>query len=189
MQLRSSCNCHYYIIFGIVRSLRDPHLSAGVSTVNDEITTSSVGRSIRKEVNVSSLELLGITVSAHGDHALPEVLGLLVDKVGQTSVDVSGGDGVDTGKVAPLVGERASHVDAASLGDVVRGLLLRVVGDVAGHGGGDNEGAVALLLEDGADGLGAVGCAVEVDLDNVVPVGGRAVDDTSVGSSTGTRHY
>jgi len=77
-------------------------------------------------------------------------------------------------------------VDAASLGDVVRGLLLRVVGDVAGHGGGDNERAVALLLEDGADGLGAVGCAVEVDLDNVVPVGSRTIDDTSVGSSTGT---
>lgn len=76
-------------------------------------------------------------------------------------------------------------MDAARLGDVVRGLLLRVVGDVAGHGGGNNEGAVALLAEESADGLGAVGGAVEVDLDNVVPVGSGAVNDTSVGSSTG----
>lgn len=161
------------------------HLSASISTVNDKVRASSVGAGIRQEVHIRSLELLGIAVAAHGDHAPPELLGLSIDKVRQTGVDVSRGDAVDAGKVAPLVGERSRHVDAAGLGHVVRGLLLGVVGDVAGHGGGDDEGAVALLLEEGADGLGAVGGAVEVDLDNVVPVGSRAVDDTSVGGSTG----
>lgn len=166
-----------------LRHLR--HLSASVSTVNDKVRASGVSASIRQEVDIRSLELLGIAVAAHGNHAPPELLGLGVDEVGQASVDVAGGDAVDAGKVAPLVGERLRHVDAAGLGHVVRGLLLGVVGDVAGHGGGDDEGAVALLLEEGADGLGAVGGAVEVDLDNVVPVGSRAIDDTSVGGSTG----
>lgn len=160
------------------------HLSHRVTTVNDDISTSSISRSIADKVDIRALELLGVAVSRHGDHASPKLLGVVVDEVGQTSVDVAGRDGVDTGEVAPLVGERARHVDAASLGDVVGGLLLREVGDVAGHGGRDDEGAGALLLEVLADGLGAVGSAVEIDLDDMVPVGSRAVDDTSIGGST-----
>lgn len=63
-------------------------------------------------------------------------------------------------------------MDAPSLGDVVRGLLLRVVGNVAGHGGGDDEGAGAALLEVGADGFGAVEGAVEVTMEEAVVRGG-----------------
>lgn len=75
-------------------------------------------------------------------------------------------------------------MNAASLGDVVRGLLLGEVGDVARHGGGDDEGAAALLLEVSADGLGTVGGTVKVDLNDLVPVGSGTVDDTLIGSST-----
>lgn len=57
---------------------------------------------------------------------------------------------------------------------------------MARHGGGDDERAVALLLEDSADSLGTVGSAVQVGVDDMVPVLGGAVDDTSVGSRTGT---
>lgn len=117
---------------------------------------------------------------------MPQGLGLGVDEVAETGVDVAGGDGVDTGEVAPLVGQRLGHVDAAGLGDVVGGLLLGEVGNVARHGGGDDQGAVALLLEDGADGLGAVGRAVEVGVDDAVPLLLGAVNDTSVGCCTGT---
>lgn len=163
-------------------------LSAGVATVNDDIGTGCVGAGIGDEVDVSALELLGVTVAVHGDHAPPQVLGRLVDEVRETGVNVARGDAVDTGKVAPLVGERAGHVDAASLGHVVGGLLLGVVGDVAGHGGGDDERAVALLLEVRADGLGAVGSAVEVDLDNVVPLLGGTVNDALIGGGTGAMH-
>ncbi|KAI6760449.1 hypothetical protein HG530_009309 [Fusarium avenaceum] len=172
----------------ILRSLGSCPLDIGtdcVTAVNDQVAASGVCAGVGEEVDVGSLELLGVTVAAHGDHAPPELLGLGVDEVGEAGVDVAGGDAVDTGKVAPLVGEGLGHVDAASLGHVVRSLLLGEVGDVARHGGCDDERAVALLLEESADGLGAVGGAVEVDLDNVVPVGGGAVDDTSVGGSTG----
>ena len=161
------------------------HLAAGVATVDQEIGTGGVGGSVGGEVDVGALELLGQTVAAQGDHGVPELLGLLGDEVGKTGVNVTGGDGVDTGEVAPLVGERAGHVDAAGLGDVVGGLLLGEVGDVAGHGSGDDEGAGASLLEVVANGLGAVEGAVQVDLDDVVPGLDGAVEDARVGGGAG----
>lgn len=175
--------------FTVVKTARSQaggarRLSAGVTTVNEEVGTSGVGGGVGGEVDVSALELLGETVTAQGDHGVPELLGLLGDEVGETSVNVARGDGVDTGEVAPLVGEGASHVDAASLGDVVGGLLLGEVGDVAGHGSSDDERASATLLEVVADGLGAVEGTVQVDLDDVVPGLDGAVKDARVGGGT-----
>lgn len=94
-------------------------LPAGVAAVNDDISTSGVGGSVGNKVDVSTLELLRKTVTAQWDHAVPKLLDVLGNEVGETSVNVTGRDAVDTGKVTPLVGERAGHVDAASLGDVV----------------------------------------------------------------------
>lgn len=111
---------------------------------------------------------------------------LLVDEVRQTGVDVTGRDAVDSGKVAPLIRQGAGHVNAAGLGHVVGRLLLRVVGNVARHGGSDDERAVALLLEVGTDGLGAVGGAVEVDLNDLVPGLRGAINDARVGSGAST---
>ena len=145
------------------------YLPHAVSAVNLDIRTSRVAARITRKVHIRALQLLRVTVPPHGGHALPQVLGLLVDEVRQPRVDVAGGDAVDAGEVAPLVGEGAGEVDAAGLGDVVGGLLLREVDDVAGHGGGDDEGAAAALLEVLADGLGAVRRAVEVDVDHLVP--------------------
>lgn len=173
-----------------IAALPQPNIQAveplpdSVATVNDDISSRSIGRSVAEQVNVSPLELLGVAVATEGDEAPPQVLGLLVDEVGQARVDVARGDAVDAGKVAPLVGERLGHVDAAGLGHVVRGLLLGVVGDVAGHGRGDDEGALALLLEVGAHGLGAVCRAGEICTDHSVPLLGRAVDDAAVGCGT-----
>lgn len=157
-------------------TLRLPH---GVATVNLEIVASHVGAGIASQVNVGALELLGLTVAAHGDHGQPEVLGILVDKVRQTGVDVAGGDAVDAGKVAPLIREGTRHVDTARLGDVVGALFLGVVDDVTGHGGGDDEVASAALLEVGASSLGAVENARQVGLDDLVPVVDGAVQETA----------
>ena len=59
---------------------------------------------------------------------MPKFLNLLVNEVGETSVDVAGRDGVDTGKVAPLVSQRLGQMDAASLCNIVRGLPESVHG-------------------------------------------------------------
>lgn len=74
---------------------------------------------------------------------------------------------------------------ASGLGDVVRGLLLREVGNVAGHGRRDDEAPGATLLEVMADGLGAVEGSGEIGLDDFVPVLDAAVKDAGVGGSAG----
>lgn len=60
-------------------------------------------------------------------------------------------------------------MDAACLGNVVGGLLLREVGNVAGHRGGDDEGSGSTFLEMCANGLCAVEGSVEIGLDDFVP--------------------
>jgi hypothetical protein len=119
-------------------------------------TYSAVRGCVRGKVDVCALELGSLSITAHGDHAVPQLLDVLGNKVGQTSVNVSRGDGVDTGKVPPLVGKRLGQVDAASLCDVVGGLLLGEVGNVAGHGGGDDERSGLALAEVETDGTGTV---------------------------------
>jgi hypothetical protein len=74
-------------------------------------------------------------------------------------------------------------VDAAGLGDVVGGLFLGEVGDVARHGGSDDEGAGSALFEVGADGFGAVEGAVEVGLDDFHPGLDGAFEDAFVSSA------
>lgn len=115
------------------------HLPAGVATIDDNVRTSGVGTGIANKVDVGRLELFGVAVATHGNHALPEVLDVGGDKIRKAGVNVTGRDAVNAGKVAPLIGERAGHVDAAGLGNVVRCLFLGVIGDVTRHGGGDNE--------------------------------------------------
>lgn len=144
-------------------------LSAAVTTVNDDIGTGSIGRGIGYQVNVSTLQLLGFTITTHGDHRFPQCLSFLVDEIGETGVNVTWGDGVDTGEIAPFVGEGASHVNTSCLCDVVGGLLLWEVGNVTGHRGGDDEGSGSTLLEVVTDSLCAVEGSVQIGLDDLVP--------------------
>lgn len=159
------------------------HSPRAVTAVNQQIIASHVSAGIADQVHVSTLQLLGLAVAAHGDHGEPQILSLLVDKVGKAGVNVTGGDAVDTGKVTPFVGERPGHVDAAGLGDVVGGLFLGVVGDVAGHGRGNDEAAGATLLEVSAHGLGAVEGTRQISLDDLLPVLDGAVENAAAGGA------
>jgi hypothetical protein len=94
-------------------------LADSVATVDDDVGTGAVRASIGGEVDVGTLELSSLRITAHGDHAVPKILSLLVNEVGETSIDVTRRDRVDTGEVAPFVGERLGQVDAASLCNVV----------------------------------------------------------------------
>jgi len=98
------------LLFPSFLHLAHPYLPASVPTIDDDVRTCSVRASIADKVDVSALELLGLSVAAHWDHAHPEVLDLLVHKVGETGVNVAGGDGVDAGKVAPFVGQTGRGV-------------------------------------------------------------------------------
>ncbi len=99
-------------------------LSGSVSAINDDVSASSVRASIAGKIDVSPLQLGRLGITAHGNHAVPEILSFLVDEVGETGVDVAGRDGVDPCEVTPFVGKGASKVDAAGFGDVVGGLKV-----------------------------------------------------------------
>jgi hypothetical protein len=111
-------------------TLRNQHymhdLTSSVAAIDNEIGPGGVRAGIRSEVDVGALELSSLGITAQGDHAVPQILSLLVNKVRQTSVDVARRDGVDTCEVAPFVGERAGKVDATSLRDVVGSLIMSV---------------------------------------------------------------
>lgn len=94
-------------------------LTGSVTTVNDDISTCDIRASIASKKNISTLQLLGLRIAAHWDHAMPNILDLLAHKVGETSIDVAWRDGVDASEVPPFVGERAGQVDATGFGDVV----------------------------------------------------------------------
>ena len=113
---------------------------------------------------------------------MPHLLDLLVHKVRETGVDVTGGDAVDAGEIPPFVGERFGQVDAARFGDVVGRLLLWVVGDVAGHAGGDDQGTRFPLAEMQADGAGAVEGSGQIGVDDLVPGLDAGIQDSGVGS-------
>src|SRR6201996_6538805 len=95
------------------------HLPAAISTINQQISTSSIRRSIRAEINISALQLLRISVAAHRNHAHPEILCLLGHEVGKAGIDIARRDGVDTSEVTPFIRKRLGHVDASGLSDVV----------------------------------------------------------------------
>ena len=72
-------------------------------------------------------------------------------------------------------------MDAAGLGDVVGRLLLGKVRNVPAHGRGDDEGTLLLLAEVEADGTGAVEGAVQVGVDDLVPILDTRIQDASIG--------
>ena len=47
------------------------HLSGAVTAVNDDIGASGISASITSQVHIGTFQLFGLTVAAHGDHALP----------------------------------------------------------------------------------------------------------------------
>jgi len=76
-------------------------------------------------------------------------------------------------------------VDAAGLGDVVARLLLREVGDEAGHGCRDDQRPGFAFAEVHPDGAGAVGASVQVGVDDFFPLCDGGVEDAVVGGFAG----
>lgn len=84
-QPRTRLICSFFQL----QTLETIDLSTAVAAVNNEVASGRVGGSVRSEIDVCGLELGGLAVAAHGDHAVPQRLGLCVDEVGQTSVNVA----------------------------------------------------------------------------------------------------
>ena len=71
-------------------------------------------------------------------------------------------------------------MDAPGFGDVVGGLFLREVGNVAGHGGRDDKGAGLALAEMMAYGFGAVKCTSQICINDFLPRPDTCVQDPRI---------
>ena len=155
-------------------------LPSGVPTINDDISASGVRTGVTRQIHIRPLELFGLGITAQRDHAMPHLLHLLIHKVRQPRVNVAGRDAVDASEIPPLVGQGFGEVDTASLGNVVRRLLLRKVRNMSRHGRSDHEGAFLLLAEVETDGAGAVEGTGQVGVDDLVPGLDARIQDTRV---------
>lgn len=57
------------------------HSAACVTAINDNIRTRGVTARIANQIDISPLQLFGIPWTVEGNHAVPQILSLLVDKV------------------------------------------------------------------------------------------------------------
>ena len=156
-------------------------LSRSVPTINDNISPSSVRTSITRQIDIGALEFLRLGITAQRDHTMPQLLNLLIHKVRQTRINITRRDAIDASEVPPLVRQRLGQMDTSCLGDIVRRLLLREIGNVAGHAGSDDEGAGLALAEMQPDGAGAVEGPVQIGIDDLVPRLDAGVQDAGVG--------
>lgn len=79
-----------------------PYLWGAVAAINNDVGTGRVGGCIRGQVQVSPLQLVGLTLATHGDFIPPDLLGLLGHEVGDLRGDVTGGHGVGAGETDPF---------------------------------------------------------------------------------------
>jgi hypothetical protein len=56
-------------------------LSSGIATINNDVCASCVSRSITSKIYISSFELGRLAITAHWNHAVPQVLSFLVNEV------------------------------------------------------------------------------------------------------------
>lgn len=94
-------------------------LREAVTAIDDDVGTGGVRGGIGGQVQEGTLELVGLALTTHGDLALPDVLGLLGNEVGDLGGHVTRRDGVGTGEGNPLDGEGAAEVNDTSLGGIV----------------------------------------------------------------------
>ena len=80
-----------------------------VTAINDKIRARGICRRIRRQVKESTLKLVGLSFTAHGDLVSPGVLRLLGHKVRDLRVDVAWRNGVDSGELDPLDSETATY--------------------------------------------------------------------------------
>ena len=146
------------------------HLGGSVATVNTDVSTSSVTRRIRRQVEVSADKLLHLTLAAEGSERVPLGLGGGIHKVRNLSSNVARGNRVDTGKASPFNSKRSAEVSHTGLSSIVRRLHLGEVDNVTRHGRGRNKRTRATFLEMSANVLGTVVDTVKVKINNLIPL-------------------
>jgi hypothetical protein len=80
-------------------------LRGTIATVNDEVGSGGIGRGIRGQIEVGTLQLVGLTFTTHGNFVTPDVFGIFGNKIGDFGSDVTGRDSVGTSEANPFNGK------------------------------------------------------------------------------------
>jgi hypothetical protein len=81
-------------------------LRSSVAAIDEEVGGSGIAGCVAGQVQESALELLGHALTAQGDLALPEVVCLLGNEVGDLRGHVARRDGVGASELGPFNGKR-----------------------------------------------------------------------------------
>lgn len=75
---------------------------SAVAAINNDVGTSCVGGRIRGQVQISPLQLVGLSLATHGNLVPPDLLSLLWHEVGDLGGDVPWRDCVGAGEADPF---------------------------------------------------------------------------------------
>ncbi|KAI6876408.1 short chain dehydrogenase [Hortaea werneckii] len=166
---------------------------SAVTAINTQVRASNPVAARSEQEDCWGLEVLGGTETAEQSTSHPGLLQVRVDlqqAVGHGGSDVARAEGVDADAVgADLLGHGAAHLVHSCLGS---GAVQASVGDLAGHGGDEDDGALSAVVDEVAGGvLGRDESARHVDIHHLLEVLDRVVDshllllDTGAGDKTG----
>lgn len=121
LRVRSRCQQQGVVNQTQTASLLHKNYSSrqAVPTIDDNIRASRVCRRIRGQVQVSALELEGLTLPTHWDLRPPDGFGLRRHEVGNLCGHVARRDCVDASEPDPFHGERLAEVNHACFCGVV----------------------------------------------------------------------
>ena len=132
-----------------------------IASVDDNIASSHVSRSITGKIEIEALYFLRVALSPHGRHAVS-----LIDAQrasAHLSIEEARRDNINPSEFAPLTGKRLSKVSDICLCGIVDWLVGGDIHDVATHTRSNDEVSKALAVEDLAGILGAIHNAVNLN--------------------------
>lgn len=96
-----------------------PYLHRTITPINHNIRSRGITRRIRREIQISALQLVSLALAPHGNLAVPDPLGLWRDEIADLGGHITWRDAVGTGEANPFYGKRFAEVDHACFGGVV----------------------------------------------------------------------
>ena len=171
------------------RAHRLTHSRTTIAAIHNHIRARHVARRITRQIEIRTLQLVRLALSAHRDLIFPDILRLLGYEITNLRRHVPGRYAVGARKLYPFNRQTATEMDNPRFSPVVRRLQLRDIDHVAGHRGCGDEGAglevfqfVFLLVAPyGSTGARAVEGAVQIGADYLAVVVDLTVDHGALG--------
>lgn len=135
-----------YIICNPFKALLHTYLRKHISSINKQVATRHVSRSVTRKVKIKALDLLHMALSSQYSHAVRLVKCLRTCT--HLCVEESRRNNIHASEFAPFPSEGLSEMCDKGFAAVVDWLIGWYVDDVGAHAGCDDEVAETLTLED-----------------------------------------